>query len=115
MSSPPSNRRNAADSFGLLARERYISLTTFKRDGGAISTPVWIASDDGTRLLIWWSGAGTWKVKRSRRNPHVLGSWQLIQEMDVHRRTAQPDEARWMSRRAVSSTQRRPSHRDAPT
>ena len=71
MSSPPAYRRNAADSFELLARERYISLTTFKRDGSAVSRPVWVASDDGTRLLIW-SGAGTWKVKRLRRNSHVL-------------------------------------------
>ena len=53
-----------------LARERYISLTTFKRDGTAVSTPVWVGSDDGERLLVW-TGAGTWKAKRIRRDPHV--------------------------------------------
>ncbi len=54
-----------------LAHERYISLTTYKRDGTAVSTPVWVVSDDGRRLLVW-SGARTWKVRRLRRNPQVL-------------------------------------------
>jgi PPOX class probable F420-dependent enzyme len=54
-----------------LAGERYISLTSFKRDGTPVSTPVWVVSDDGRRLLVW-TGAGTWKVKRIRRDPHVL-------------------------------------------
>ena len=53
-----------------LATERYISLTTFKRDGTAVSTPVWVVSDDGRRLLVW-SGASTWKVKRIRRDSRV--------------------------------------------
>ena len=55
---------------GRLANERYISLTTFKRDGTAVSTPVWVVSDDGRRLLVW-SGVQTWKVKRIRRDPRV--------------------------------------------
>ena len=54
-----------------LAAERYISLTTFKRDGTPVSTPVWVTSDDGRRLLVW-SGAQTWKVRRLRRDPRVL-------------------------------------------
>jgi PPOX class probable F420-dependent enzyme len=54
-----------------LAAERYISLTTFKRDGTPVSTPVWATSDDGRRLLVW-SGARTWKVRRLRRDPRVL-------------------------------------------
>jgi uncharacterized protein len=56
---------------GSLAGERYISLTTFRRDGSTASTPVWVVSDDGERLLVW-TGAGTWKVKRIRRDPRVL-------------------------------------------
>lgn len=54
-----------------LADERYINLTTFKRDGTSVSTPVWIVSDDAGRLLVW-SGVNTWKVKRIRRDPRVL-------------------------------------------
>jgi hypothetical protein len=56
---------------GSLAGERYISLTTFRRDGSSASTPVWVVSDDGERLLVW-TGAGTWKVKRIRHDPRVL-------------------------------------------
>ncbi len=56
---------------GQLADERYISLTTFRRDGSTASTPVWVVSDDGERLLVW-TGASTWKVKRIRRDPRVL-------------------------------------------
>jgi PPOX class probable F420-dependent enzyme len=54
-----------------LANERYISLTTFKRDGTPVSTPVWVVTDDGERLLVW-SAARTWKVRRLRREPRVF-------------------------------------------
>jgi uncharacterized protein len=54
-----------------LASERYISLTTFKRDGTPVSTPVWVVSDDNRRLLVW-SAASTWKVRRIRRDSNVL-------------------------------------------
>ncbi|HZS23753.1 MAG TPA: PPOX class F420-dependent oxidoreductase [Gaiellaceae bacterium] len=54
-----------------LVGERYISLTTFRRDGTTASTPVWVVSDDGRRLLVW-TGARTWKVRRVRRDPRVL-------------------------------------------
>ena len=56
---------------GAFAKERYISLTTFKRDGTPISTPVWVATDDGRRLLVL-SGVKTWKVRRLRRDPNHL-------------------------------------------
>lgn len=54
-----------------LGEPRYVSLTTRRRDGSLVSTPVWPVSDDGRRVLIW-TGASTWKVKRMRRDPHVL-------------------------------------------
>jgi PPOX class probable F420-dependent enzyme len=58
---------------GALAGEKYISLTTFRQDGTPVATPVWVVSDDGRRLLVW-TGPQTWKVKRLRRNPHVVVS-----------------------------------------
>jgi PPOX class probable F420-dependent enzyme len=58
------------DRLAALAKERHLSLTTFKRDGTTASTPVWVVTDDGRRLLVW-SGANTWKVKRIRRDPRV--------------------------------------------
>ena len=59
-----------AERLAALADERHISLTTFKRDGTTASTPVWVVTDDGRRLLVW-SGAETWKVKRIRHDPRV--------------------------------------------
>jgi uncharacterized protein len=56
---------------GQLAGQRYISLTTYRQDGSTASTPVWVVSDDGERLLVW-TGENTWKVKRIRRDPRVL-------------------------------------------
>lgn len=53
-----------------LANERYLSITTFRRDGSPASTPVWVVSDDPHRLLIA-TGADTWKVRRIKRDPHV--------------------------------------------
>jgi hypothetical protein len=54
-----------------LVEERYISLTTYKRDGTPVATPVWVVSDDGRRLLVW-TGSETWKARRLRRDPRVL-------------------------------------------
>jgi uncharacterized protein len=52
-----------------LANEEFVSITTFKRDGTPVSTPVWVAGENGNLLVI--SEADTWKVKRIRRDGHV--------------------------------------------
>jgi PPOX class probable F420-dependent enzyme len=52
-----------------LKEERYISLTTFKRDGTPVATPVWVVGQNG-HLLVH-TAAGSWKVKRIRRDSHV--------------------------------------------
>lgn len=51
------------------ARTRYVSLTTFRKDGTPVSTPVWIAGDDGA--LYVWTNSESWKVKRIRRDGRV--------------------------------------------
>ena len=53
-----------------LGRERYISITTFRRDESPVATPVWVVADSG-RLYVW-TGAQTGKAKRIRRNPAVM-------------------------------------------
>jgi uncharacterized protein len=53
-----------------LAKARYTLVTTFRRDGRAVATPVWVVPD-GDALAIW-SYVGAGKVKRIRRNPAVL-------------------------------------------
>jgi uncharacterized protein len=52
-----------------LAQEKYLSITTYRRDGSPASTPVWFVIDEG-RLLVWTS-ATSWKAKRLRRDSRV--------------------------------------------
>jgi hypothetical protein len=59
----------AAASTSDLDRARYISLTTFKRDGTPVATPVWVTGARGRYVLT--TGEGAWKAKRMRRNPAV--------------------------------------------
>jgi uncharacterized protein len=52
-----------------LGQERFVSLTTYRRTGETVPTPVWVV-DRGDALLVW-TPAGTGKVKRLRRDPRV--------------------------------------------
>ena len=52
-----------------IGAEKFVSLTTFKRDGSAVAGPMWIAQD-GQDLVVW-TPADSWKVKRVRRDPRV--------------------------------------------
>ena len=49
---------------------RFLSVTSFKRDGTGVATPLWFVND-GDRLLAL-TGLRSAKVKRIRRDPHVL-------------------------------------------
>ena len=51
------------------ARERYVSLATFRRDGTEVRTPVWIATAEGAAVI--YTNATSWKVKRIRNNENV--------------------------------------------
>lgn len=52
-----------------LARERYVSLATFKRSGAEAKTPIWFASDPQDPRKLWmYTNAKSWKVKRIRNN-----------------------------------------------
>lgn len=52
-----------------LAAEKYILLTTFRRDGRAVSTAVWSVRD-GDSLFVW-TVADSGKVKRIRNRGEV--------------------------------------------
>ena len=52
-----------------LAEGKYLLVTTFRRDGRAVPTPVWVVRD-GDHLVIW-TVADSGKVKRIRNNPRV--------------------------------------------
>ena len=55
---------------GELARERYVSLATFRRNGTEVKTPVWFAVIDGKLYVVSAGNAG--KVKRLRHSPKAL-------------------------------------------
>lgn len=57
------------DRAAAITRAKYVLLTTFKRDGSAVPTPVW-AAEDGGALLIW-TPRESGKVKRIRRSGQV--------------------------------------------
>ncbi len=54
-----------------LADEKYLSLTTYKRDSTSSATPVWVV-DAGDGTLAFTTFSSSLKVKRLGRNRHVL-------------------------------------------
>jgi PPOX class probable F420-dependent enzyme len=48
---------------------KYLSLTSFRRDGTGVAIPVWFVSDNGHLLVE--TDADSYKVKRIRRDAHV--------------------------------------------
>ena len=48
---------------------KYLSLTSFRRDGSGVATPMWFVADNGQ--LVVETDADSYKVKRIRRDPHV--------------------------------------------
>lgn len=90
-----------------LSEARYIALTTYRRDGRAVTTPVWPVVV-GSRLLVGTIG-GSGKVKRLRNDPRIrlapcnasgsriLGDWhegraRILTDADTLRAV---DAARW--------------------
>ena len=53
-----------------IARAQYVMLTTYRKDGTPVASPLW-AAPDGEHLVLW-TVADSWKVKRLRRNNNVL-------------------------------------------
>lgn len=49
--------------------QKYISLTTFRKNGTGVATPVWFGEEDGKLYVMTISKMG--KVKRVRNNPQV--------------------------------------------
>jgi PPOX class probable F420-dependent enzyme len=83
-----------------LGRASYVSLATFRRNGRAVETPIWIAAAQGK--LYAFSEASAGKVKRLRNDPRVrlapcgvrgriLGAWvdgsaRVVSESDIEAR-----------------------------
>ena len=48
---------------------KYVSVTSFKRDGTGVATPVWFVAENGSLLVE--TGGDSYKARRIRRNPSV--------------------------------------------
>ena len=57
------------DAAHALADEKFVSLTTYKKDGAGVATPMWIGRDGDQ--LFFWTPADSWKAKRVRNDPRV--------------------------------------------
>ena len=66
-----------------LPTSTYVSLTTFRRTGVPVSTPVWAAPVADT--LVVWTRTDSGKVKRLRHTPRVT-----VQPCDFRGRTEGP-------------------------
>lgn len=60
---------SVADVMAELTAGKYVLLTTYRRDGRAVPTPVWVVRLDGA--LGVWTVATSGKVKRIRGNSEV--------------------------------------------
>jgi PPOX class probable F420-dependent enzyme len=52
-----------------MADEQFVSLTTFRRSGAPVATPVWVARDGDALVVTTIADSG--KVKRLRNDPRV--------------------------------------------
>lgn len=66
-----------------ISRSKYVRLTTYRKDGTPVGTPVWHVTDGRELLVI--SELDTWKVKRIRHDSRVE-----VEVCDVRGR-AKPD------------------------
>jgi PPOX class probable F420-dependent enzyme len=80
------------------ARERYVNLATFRKNGQEVKTPVWLAAEDGKTFV--YTNITSGKVKRIRNNGrarvapsdmrgNVKGDW-----VDAKARLVEDPEAR---------------------
>jgi len=59
----------ASEPFSTLTRAQYIQLTTFRKTGVGVPTPVWFAISAGKVYVV--TGASAGKLKRIRNNGRV--------------------------------------------
>jgi len=56
-------------AFAALGDEKFLSLTTFRKSGECVSTPVWVGRDGDALIVTTPEASG--KVKRLRNSPRV--------------------------------------------
>ena len=60
----------ACNPFDALQEARYVRLSTFRKSGAAVPTPVWFARAGENLYVV--TGRSTGKAKRIRNNPDVV-------------------------------------------
>ncbi|MBB2946596.1 hypothetical protein FB565_006364 [Actinoplanes lutulentus] len=89
-----------------LRAAKYVLLTTFRRDGSAVSTPVWILPAPGDELAIW-TGEDTGKIKRIRRDnrvtlaPCTVRGRVLGETVEATARIGSREQTHWAARRIL--------------
>lgn len=63
-------RVDVPTAIATVEKARCLALTTFKKDGTAVSTPIWFNVIDGKILVT--TEAKAWKTKRIANNPQVM-------------------------------------------
>jgi len=66
---PDNHARSQTQPFARFAEQKTIALTTYRRDGTPVLTPVHIAVDGPVAYIRTFDPSG--KLKRMRRTPHV--------------------------------------------
>ncbi|MDQ3834274.1 MAG: PPOX class F420-dependent oxidoreductase [Actinomycetota bacterium] len=61
--------QSSDSAFAALGNEQFLSLTTFRRSGERVSTPMWVARDGDALIMFTPQASG--KVKRLRNSPRV--------------------------------------------
>ncbi len=61
--------KSSDSAFAALGNEQFLSLTTFRRSGERVSTPMWVARDGDALIMFTPQASG--KVKRLRNSPRV--------------------------------------------
>lgn len=91
-----------AETLAPFAKQKTILLTTYRRDGTPVGTPVSIAVDGGRALVRTYDRA--WKVKRIRNNPEVTIAPSTLRgqptgpALRARARILEGDEARFAAR-----------------
>jgi len=82
-----------------LAEEKYILLTTFRRDGTPVATPVWaVPLDDGK--IGFWTSSGSGKAKRLAHTDRVT-----VQACDMKGRVKDGTQATEATARLVTGAE----------
>jgi PPOX class probable F420-dependent enzyme len=70
MTTHADNKDTSSDSaFAALGDEQFLSLTTFRKSGERVSTPMWVVRDGDALIMFTPQASG--KLKRLRNSPHV--------------------------------------------